>query len=69
MRVSRLVVFVVLLSVALFAETPLTFTYTTIKVPGAQSTAIYGINNVGMMVGSYVDGAECGTGSRSRARR
>jgi probable HAF family extracellular repeat protein len=57
MRVSRLVVFVVLLSVAAFAETPLTFTYKTIKVAGAQSTAIYGINNAGVMVGSYADSA------------
>jgi probable HAF family extracellular repeat protein len=57
MRVSRLVVLVVLFSVAALAETPLTFTYTTIKVAGAQSTAIYGINNAGVMVGSYVDGS------------
>jgi hypothetical protein len=57
MRVSRLVVLVVLFSVAAFTEMPLTFTYTTIKVAGAQSTAIYGINNAGAMVGSYVDGS------------
>jgi probable HAF family extracellular repeat protein len=57
MRVSRLVVFAALVTVAALAETPtLTFTYTTIKVTGAQSTAIYGINNAGVMVGSYVDG-------------
>ncbi len=69
MRVSRLVVFAALVTVAALAETPtLTFTYTTIKVTGAQSTAIYGINNAGAMVGSYVDGG-CGMGSRARARR
>src|SRR5271167_340710 len=44
------------LSVAAVAESPkLTFTFTTIKVPGAQSTAIFGINNAAVMVGSYVD--------------
>ena len=57
MRVSRLVVFAALVTVSALAETPtLIFTYTTIKVTGAQSTAIYGINNAGVMVGSYVDG-------------
>jgi probable HAF family extracellular repeat protein len=58
MRVSRWVVLVMLVSVAAFAETPtppLTFKYKAIKVAGAQSTAIYGINNGGVMVGSYVD--------------
>jgi len=60
MRVSRWVVLVMLVSVAAFAETPtppLTFKYKAIKVAGAQSTAIYGINNGGVMVGSYVDGS------------
>src|SRR5215831_12573801 len=39
------------------AKTPkLTFTFTTVKVKGAQSTAVYGVNNAGVMVGSYVDG-------------
>ena len=57
-NLGRLAVLVTLLSVAALAETPkLTFTYTTIKVPGAQSTAIYGINNAEVMVGSYVDGS------------
>jgi hypothetical protein len=37
------------------AETPLSFRYKTIKVKGAQSTAIFGVNNAGVMVGSYVD--------------
>jgi probable HAF family extracellular repeat protein len=55
-RLGRLVVLLTLLSVAAVAESPkLTFTYTTIKVPGAQSTAVFGINNAGVMVGSYVD--------------
>ena len=40
------------------AKTPrLTFTFTTVKVSGAQSTAVYGVNNAGVMVGSYVDGS------------
>jgi probable HAF family extracellular repeat protein len=38
------------------AESPkLTFKFTIIKVKGAQSTALYGINSGGVMVGSYVD--------------
>jgi hypothetical protein len=53
----RFVLLAALLSVAAAAETPkLTFTFTTIKVRGAQSTAIYGVNNGGAMVGSYVGG-------------
>src|ERR1022692_588096 len=44
--------------VATAAKTPkLTFKFTTIKVKGAQSTAIFGVNNAGAMVGSYVDQA------------
>ena len=55
-RLGRLVVLLALLSVAAVAESPkLTFTYTTIKVAGAQSTAVFAINNAGVMVGSYVD--------------
>jgi hypothetical protein len=52
------VLFFALLLVAVAAETPtatLTFNFKTIKVAGAQSTAIYGVNNNGAMVGSYVD--------------
>lgn len=54
---SCLVLCLALLIVA--AETPtlaLTFKFKTINVAGAQSTAIYGINDAGVMVGSYVDG-------------
>ena len=53
----RLVLFLALLcAVAAAADAPsLTFKFKTIKVPGAQSTAIYGVNNLGAMVGSYVD--------------
>ena len=53
-----LVLFFALLLVAVAAETPtatLTFKFKTIKVAGAQSAAIYGVNNNGAMVGSYVD--------------
>jgi len=55
----RIVLFLTLLSaLAAAADTPpLTFKFKTIKVSGAQSTAIYGINNLGAMVGSYVDGS------------
>jgi len=50
------VVLLVVLSVAAAAEAPkLTFKFKTIKVQGAQSTAIFGVNNAGAMVGSYVD--------------
>jgi probable HAF family extracellular repeat protein len=53
---GRVVLLLALLSVATAAETPkLTFKFKTIKVAGAQSTAVYGINNAGAMVGSYVD--------------
>ena len=45
-----------LLFVNAAAQTPgLTFKFKTINVAGAQSTGIYGINNAGTMVGSYVD--------------
>ena len=45
-----------LLFVNAAAQTPaLTFKFKTINVAGAQSTGIYGINNAGAMVGSYVD--------------
>jgi len=55
-RLGRFLLILALLSVAAAAETPkLTFKFTTIKVKGAQSTAIYGVNNAGAMVGSYVD--------------
>jgi probable HAF family extracellular repeat protein len=51
------VLFLSLLCVAGAAETPsLTFKFKTIRVKGAQSTAIFGVNNTGVMVGSYVDG-------------
>src|SRR3984885_1285656 len=55
----RIVLFLTLLSAVAVAEAapPLTFKFKTIKIPGAQSTAIYGINNPGAMVGSYVDSA------------
>ncbi len=50
---------------AVAAETPkLTFTYTTIKVKGAQSTALFGINNAGVMVGAYVDSSNVTHGFR-----
>ena len=55
MRRSSLVHFVLslaLLSATTAAQTPaLTFKFKTIKVAGAQSTGIYGINNAGVMVG------------------
>jgi len=52
----RIAMILALLSVVATAETPtLTFKFKTIKVQGAQSTALYGINNAGTMVGSYVD--------------
>jgi len=57
LNLVRLVVILALLLAAAVAETPkLTFTFTTFKIPGAQSTAIYGINNAGSIVGSFVDG-------------
>jgi probable HAF family extracellular repeat protein len=34
-----------------------TFTFKTIQIPGAQDTSVYGVNNAGVMVGSYVDSA------------
>src|SRR5215471_11488543 len=47
----------VVLSVAVTVAAPaLTFTFKTIQIPGASSTGVYGINNSGVMVGSYVDG-------------
>jgi probable HAF family extracellular repeat protein len=50
---GRFVLLLALLSAAAAADNPtLTFTFTTIKV--ANSTAIYGVNNLGAMVGSYV---------------
>ena len=54
---NRIVLLLAMFSVAAAAaESPkLTFKFTTIKIKGAQSTAIYGINNAGAMVGSYVD--------------
>ena len=55
-RLRRCLMVLALLSVAAAAETPtLTFKFKTIKVKGAQTTAIYGVNNAGTMVGSYVD--------------
>src|SRR5277367_6053031 len=54
--ISRFGLLLAALSVAAVAETPkLAFKFTPIKVKGAQSTAIFGINNAGVMVGSYVD--------------
>src|ERR1700680_2792767 len=56
LSLGRFVLLLALLSAAAAAETPkLIFKFKTIKVAGAQSTAIYGINNAGAMVGSYVD--------------
>src|ERR1700680_4029185 len=56
LSLGRFVLLLALLSAAAAAETPkLIFKFKTIKVAGAQSTAIYGINNMGAMVGSYVD--------------
>src|SRR5579859_1523646 len=62
MKIARLggfVLLVALLPVAAAAvKTPkLKFTYTTVTVKGAQSTAIYGINNAGAVEGAYVDKA------------
>jgi hypothetical protein len=37
---------------AMSAEPTLTFTFHTVDAPGAQSTAVYGINNSNAMVGS-----------------
>src|ERR1700731_2348572 len=52
----RFALFLLLLSLPAAAQTPgLKFKFKTIKVPGAQSTAIFGVNNAGAMVGSYVD--------------
>jgi probable HAF family extracellular repeat protein len=45
-----------LLSAGAAAESPkLAFTFKKFVIPGAQSTAIFGINNAGAIVGSYVD--------------
>ena len=38
------------------AQQGLHFTFTTIAVPGAQESEVYGINNLGVMVGPYIDG-------------
>jgi probable HAF family extracellular repeat protein len=55
LSLGRFVLLLALLSAAA-AETPkLIFKFKTIKVAGAQSTGVYGINNAGAMVGSYVD--------------
>lgn len=46
----------ILAVISLAGQSPaLTLKVKTIKVAGAQSTAVYGINNAGAMVGSYVD--------------
>src|ERR1700731_4499431 len=64
----RIMVFLALLSLTSAAETPtLTFKFTTIRVAGAQSTAVYGINNLGAMVGSYVDSSGVRHGFRLAA--
>lgn len=57
-RIGLVILLCTLLCGIAGAQTPaLSFKFKTITVTGAQSTALYGINNAGAMVGAYVDSA------------
>jgi len=54
MRTSFLVGAVLAATIASHAAKATTFTFTTVDVPGAESTALSGINNQGLAVGTFV---------------
>ncbi len=54
---GRLLMLVLLLSVATLAAGQVTFKFKTESIPGATETDIFGVNNSEVGVGSYVDGS------------
>ena len=63
-KTAVLVVIAVLLCVliATAADAPITFKFSPVKIPGAQASWAYGVNNSGVIVGQYFDANSVGHG-------
>ena len=62
-----LMVILVFVFAATAADEPkLTFKFTTVQLKGAQDTRVFGTNNLGVMVGAYVDSGGVSHGSPRR---